>query len=77
MPGEMTRRLGRSALGRRMAARLDQLAATVRRVAGMPDYKTYVRHCRDHHPGRAVPTEREFFDQYLESRYGSGPTRCC
>jgi uncharacterized short protein YbdD (DUF466 family) len=51
--------------------------AGVRRVAGMPDYAAHVRHLRECHPDRPVPTEREHFEQYLAARYGDGPTRCC
>ncbi len=49
----------------------------LRRVAGMPDYAAYVEHLRRHHPDRAVPTQREYFEQYVAARYGDGPTRCC
>jgi uncharacterized short protein YbdD (DUF466 family) len=50
---------------------------TLRRVAGMPDYQAYVEHLRSCHPDRPVPSEREYFTLYTESRYGAGPTRCC
>ena len=53
------------------------LAACIRRVAGMPDYAAHLEHLRRCHPDRPVPTEREFFDAYLRTRYGDGPTRCC
>jgi uncharacterized short protein YbdD (DUF466 family) len=49
----------------------------VRRVAGMPDYEAYVAHLRRCHPGRAVPSEREYYEDYVANRYGDGPTRCC
>ena len=49
----------------------------LRRVAGMPDYQAYVEHLRRCHPERALPTEREYFEQYVAARYGDGPTRCC
>ena len=49
----------------------------LRRIAGMPDYRGYVDHLRRCHPERAVPTEREYFEQYVAARYGDGPTRCC
>ena len=49
----------------------------VRRVAGMPDYEAYVAHLRRCHPGRAVPSEREYYEEYVANRYGDGPTRCC
>jgi uncharacterized short protein YbdD (DUF466 family) len=59
---------------RRAVARLADLLG---RVAGMPDYGAYVEHLRRCHPGCAVPTEREYFEQYVAARYGDGPTRCC
>jgi uncharacterized short protein YbdD (DUF466 family) len=49
----------------------------LRRVAGMPDYAGYIDHLRRCHPERAVPSEREFFADYLAARYDGGPTRCC
>lgn len=51
--------------------------AAVRRIAGMPDYEAYVTHLRARHPDRPIPTEREFFTEYLRARYADGPTRCC
>ena len=55
----------------------DAVADVVRRVAGMPDYKSYAAHVRRCHPERAVPSEREYYEDYVASRYGDGPTRCC
>jgi uncharacterized short protein YbdD (DUF466 family) len=49
----------------------------VRRIAGMPDYAAHLEHLRRCHPERTIPSEREFFEQYLGGRYGDGPTRCC
>ncbi len=49
----------------------------LRRVIGMPDYAEYLRHLEQRHPEWPVPSEREFFELYLRSRYGDGPTRCC
>ena len=60
---------GRGVLGRALEV--------LRRVAGMPDYAAHLEHLRRRHPDRTVPTEREFFEQYLQGRYGDGPTRCC
>jgi uncharacterized short protein YbdD (DUF466 family) len=51
--------------------------AALRRIAGMPDYAAYVAHLRQHHPGCPVPSEREYFGEYVRARYGDGPTRCC
>jgi uncharacterized short protein YbdD (DUF466 family) len=60
-----------------MRARLEQVLRTLRRVAGMPDYAAYVEHVRARHPGRTVPSEREFYEEYVKQRYEGGPTRCC
>jgi uncharacterized short protein YbdD (DUF466 family) len=49
----------------------------LRRVAGMPDYSAYTEHLRRFHPERPLPSERDYFSEYLRSRYGDGPTRCC
>jgi uncharacterized short protein YbdD (DUF466 family) len=51
--------------------------ALLRRIAGMPDYAAYLEHSRRHHPESAPLSERDFFNQYLETRYRSGATRCC
>lgn len=64
-------------LWRRVRARLAGCLTTLRQVSGMPDYPAYVRHLRRRHPARPIPSEREYFDLYLRSRYGDGPTRCC
>ena len=54
-----------------------RLASAIRRIAGMPDYHAHLEHCRRCHPGRPLPSEREFFEEYLRARYADGPTRCC
>ena len=45
--------------------------------AGMPDYAAHVEHLRAVIPERPVPTEREFYEEFVRTRYGDGPTRCC
>jgi uncharacterized short protein YbdD (DUF466 family) len=69
-----------SPLGGSAARRLDafrRVMAGFRRIAGMPDYEEYRRHLGRAHPGCPILSEREYFDRYLEARYGNGPTRCC
>ena len=56
---------------------MTNLLALVRRVVGMPDYERYLAHQREKHPGAPVLTEREFYNRYLESRYGAASSRCC
>jgi uncharacterized short protein YbdD (DUF466 family) len=49
----------------------------IRDLAGMPDYQRHIEHLRRCHPERPIPTERQYFAEYLERRYQDGPTRCC
>jgi len=67
----------RKRAGARGHGRVGRALEILRRVAGMPDYSAHVEHLRRCHPERPVPSEREFFEQYLEHRYGDGPSRCC
>lgn len=63
--------------GARAAGRWAAWQAAFRRIVGMPDYDAYVAHFQGCHPGAAVLSEREYFDQYVKARYENGPTRCC
>jgi uncharacterized short protein YbdD (DUF466 family) len=56
---------------------LQQVLSTVRQVAGMPDYAAHVDHLRRVHPDYPIPSEHEYFDQFVRTRYEDGPTRCC
>jgi uncharacterized short protein YbdD (DUF466 family) len=51
--------------------------SAVRRIAGMPDYAAHLEHLRRCHPEREVPSEREFYEEFVRARYADGPTRCC
>lgn len=72
MPAELTGTGDSSA-----ARRLSRLFGSVLAVFGMPDYAAHCRHLRERHPDRPLPTEGEFFEQFVRARYGDGPTRCC
>lgn len=61
----------------RVAEKVQSCLTDFRRVVGMPDYEAYLRHLRLVHPAWPIPSEREFFELYLQARYGDGPTRCC
>lgn len=50
---------------------------TARLCCGVPDYGVYVRHLREHHPERPVPSYAEFFRERQEARYKGGGGRCC
>jgi uncharacterized short protein YbdD (DUF466 family) len=47
----------------------------VKQVCGMPDYERHREHVRAH--GCPLLSEREYYDQYLATRYGGGGSRCC
>jgi len=63
--------------GRTLGEWLRGAHAALRRLLGMPDYRAHLAHLRARHPDRPIPTEREFYDEYLRTRYGDGPARCC
>jgi uncharacterized short protein YbdD (DUF466 family) len=80
MPGSRREQTGADGSGkpsRPLPPRIGALLTHLKRVCGMPDYAAYVAHLRAHHPDRAIPTEREFYDEYVRTRYADGPTRCC
>jgi len=80
--GQVERQSGEPWLPVRLSAsppdgRLARLLTAVRRITGMPDYAGYLSHMAGRHPGCPVLSEREFFDQYVNARYGNGASRCC
>jgi uncharacterized short protein YbdD (DUF466 family) len=54
-----------------------RVLAVIRSLAGMPDYQAYLTHLQCCHPERPLPTERQFYDEFTQARYGDGPNRCC
>jgi len=53
---------------------------TARLMVGIPDYQTYVDHCRQTHPDLPVMTYEEFFVERQNARYAVGKGRfrgCC
>jgi uncharacterized short protein YbdD (DUF466 family) len=60
-----------------MSDRTRQLLRLVRRILGMPDYEAYVAHLRAVHPGCPLPSERQYFEEFVRAKYSGGPTRCC
>jgi uncharacterized short protein YbdD (DUF466 family) len=59
-----------------ISEKLALVAATVRRILGVPDYERYLAHVRVAHPGDVPLTEEEFFRERLEGRAKPG-SRCC
>lgn len=50
---------------------------SARLAIGVPDYGTYIAHCRQHHPDRVPMTRKEFFRERMDARYARGRSRCC
>ncbi|MGH8108164.1 MAG: YbdD/YjiX family protein [Arenimonas sp.] len=50
---------------------------SARSVIGVPDYETYLRHCREHHPERIPMSYSEFFTERQTARYKGTGGRCC
>ena len=73
---EETRERGNVGTAERGNGEVSFLSA-LRRIAGMPDYQAYVGHLRRCHPERPLPSERQFYDEFVRFKYGDGPTRCC
>lgn len=45
-------------------------------LVGMPSYDKYLEHMRLHHPEVIPKTQREFFKDAIEKKYGAGRTKC-
>jgi uncharacterized short protein YbdD (DUF466 family) len=56
---------------------LRRLRSALKQITGMPDYTRYLEHAREYHPDCPLLSEREYYDQYIESRYQGGGSRCC
>lgn len=54
-----------------------RIVVAARRIAGIPDYETYVAHLRSCHPERTIPTPAAFFAERQRARYRAGAGRCC
>ncbi len=55
---------------------LKQFWRLFREATGEADYERYCAHLRVHHPGRSLPTQREFYLLRLSEKY-SRVSRCC
>ena len=44
-------------------------------LVGMPSYDKYLEHMRLHHPEEIPKTQREFFKDAIEKKYGAGRTK--
>ena len=73
MQGETSGSAGKRASG----AVLQCIATVLRRVSGMPDYQSYLAHVQRCHPEATPLSESQFYSDFIQGRYGDGPTRCC
>lgn len=61
-----------------LVRRLWRLARqSARSLIGVPDYDTYLRHCREQHPGRPAMNYEQFFADRQAARYRGAGGRCC
>jgi uncharacterized short protein YbdD (DUF466 family) len=45
---------------------------------GAPDYRAYLAHYAERHPGTVPMSERDYVNAFIERRYNArGPGRCC
>lgn len=45
-------------------------------LVGMPSYDKYLEHMRKNHPDKIPKSQKEFFKEAMESKYGAGRTKC-
>lgn len=58
--------------------RLRSLTEVLGEIAGVPSYRHFTAHWLAHHPDRAVPTRKQFFEMaQCSKRAAAGRTRCC
>ncbi len=61
-----------------MSALFDTLRDMARAMVGVPSYTAYRRHMADAHPDAEPLSERDFFRNRQEARYGAGGGgKCC
>lgn len=61
-----------------MSLFLHRLRQMARMMIGVPDYDSYLRHMREHHPDHAPMDRTAFFRERQEARYGGkNGGKCC
>ncbi|MDE6886431.1 MAG: KCU-star family selenoprotein [Helicobacteraceae bacterium] len=45
-------------------------------LVGMPSYDKYLEHMIKNHPDKIPKSQREFFKEALENKYGPGSSKC-
>lgn len=46
-------------------------------LVGMPSYDKYLEHMKIHHPDKIPKSQKDFFKEALEAKYGAGSAKCC
>ena len=54
-----------------------EIARTLRRMIGAPDYAAYLAHMRSHHPQLTPLSPADFERERLSARYDRPGARCC
>ena len=54
-----------------------EIARTLRRIIGAPDYAAYLAHMHDRHPQLTPLSRSDFERQRLAARYDRPGARCC
>ena len=60
-----------------LARTIARIVPVVRRIIGVPDYDTYVRHMAVRHPSEAPLSERDFAEERMTAKYSKPGQRCC
>lgn len=45
-------------------------------LVGMPSYDKYLEHMSKNHPDKIPKSQKEFFKEALEKKYGAGSSKC-
>ena len=45
-------------------------------LVGMPSYDKYLEHMRINHPDKIPKTQKEFFKEAMDKKYGPGSSKC-
>lgn len=45
-------------------------------LVGMPSYDKYLEHMKIHHPDKIPKTQKEFFKEAMDNKYGPGSSKC-
>lgn len=45
-------------------------------LVGMPSYDKYLEHMQKHHPDKIPKSQKEFFKEAMDRKYGAGSSKC-